>query len=139
MRGLALWSAFAVEERSMSDNPLESSPERDAAIKARAEAMWKAAGSPDGRMDEFTERADELVRMEMAGNPGQLPIETRPMVEDAAIQENLGEFPGQQQDQGDRLTSPMTRDEMHETMGESGDPNEPAAVVTGERINTKAS
>ena len=102
----------------MSDNPLESSPERDAAIKARAKTLWEAAGSPEGRMDEFTERADELVRMEQAGNPGQKPIDQPPIYDEAKLQENLGEFPGQQTDQGDHLQTPMTRDEMHEAMEE---------------------
>lgn len=122
----------------MSDNPLESSPERDAHIAARAKALWQEAGSPEGREAEFQERADELVRMEMAGNPGQLPIETRPMVEEASIQENLGEFPGRQQDQGDRMTTPMTRDEMREALDEGDGSTTPAAGVTGERVNTKA-
>ena len=122
----------------MSDNPLESSPERDAKVKARAQHLWEAAGSPEGGMDEFTERADELVRMEMAGNPGQLPIETRDRVDEAALEENLGEFPGQQQDQGDRMLTPMTRDEMRETMNEDEGGTTPAAGVTGERVNTKA-
>lgn len=45
----------------MSDNPLETSPERDAAVRARAEHLWREAGSPDGQMDEFIERADELI------------------------------------------------------------------------------
>ena len=123
----------------MSDNPLDSSPERDARVKARAQHLWEAAGSPEGGMDDYIERADELVRMEMAGNPGQLPIETRPMVEEASIQENLGEFPGQQQDQGDRLTTPMTREDMRDALDESADATSPKAGMTGERVNTKAS
>jgi len=127
----------------MSDNPLESSPERDAEIKARAKTLWEAAGSPEGGMAEFTERADELVRMQHAGNPGQLPIETRDRVDEASIQENLGEFPGQQQDQGDRMVTPMTRDDMRdaldETPGSGGEPREPKAGLVGERVNTKAS
>ena len=124
----------------MSDNPLESSPERDAKIAAKARQMWEEAGSPDGRMDEFTERADELVRMEMAGNPGQLPIETREVVEEAFIQQNLGEFPGRQADQGDRMETPMTRPEMDEALAEDeSDPTTPKAGVAGARINTPSS
>ncbi len=122
----------------MSDNPLESSPERDAAIAARAKALWEAAGSPEGGMDEYTERADELIRMEMAGVPGQLPIETRDRVDEAALEENLGEFPGQQNDQGDRMQSPMTRAEMDAALSEGGGTT-PAAGVTGERVDTNAS
>lgn len=103
----------------MSDNPLETTPELDARIQERARHLWEADGSPKGREDEYRERADELVRMEMAGNPGQLPNpetldEPIPgvVVEEAAIQENYGEIPGRMTDQGDWRQTPMTRDEL---------------------------
>ncbi len=105
----------------MSDNPLETTPEHEAAVKSRAEHLWREAGSPAGQMDEFTERADELIRMEGAGNPGQLPNpmtldEAIPgvVVEEASIQDNLGEFPGGSSvaDQGEYRETPMTRDEL---------------------------
>jgi len=114
----------------MSDNPLESSPERDARIKARARQMWEEAGSPDGGMDEFTERADELIRMEDASGFGQLP---NPMtldepipgviVEEASIQENLGEFPGGAgvADQGEWRETPMTRKEELKELSDDND------------------
>ena len=35
-------------------------------------------------------------------------------VEEAAIQENYGEFPGRLTDQGDRRQTPMTKDERRE-------------------------
>ncbi len=107
----------------MSDNPLETNPEREERIKARAHRMWEEAGSPEGLMDEFTERADELIRMEDAAGTGQLPNpmtqnEKIPgvMVEEASIQENLGEFPGGSSvaDQGEWRETPMTRDELNE-------------------------
>lgn len=105
----------------MSDNPLEMSPEREKRIKDRARRLWEEAGSPDGQMDEFTERADELIRMEDAAGTGQLPNpmtldEPMPgvIVEEASIQENLGEFPGGSSvaDQGEWRETPMTRDEL---------------------------
>jgi hypothetical protein len=34
---------------------------------------------------------------------------TEEPVEEAELQENLGEFPGRNTDQGDRLRAPMTR------------------------------
>ena len=114
----------------MSDNPLESSPERDARIKVRAHRLWEEAGSPDGRMEEFTERADELIRMEDAAGTGQLP---NPMtldepipgviVEEASIQENLGEFPGGSgvADQGEWRETPMTREEELKELSEDSD------------------
>lgn len=105
----------------MSDNPLETSPERDARIEARARHLWEAAGSPEGPMDDFTERADELIRMEDSAGTGQLPnpmTQGEPipgvLVEEASIQENLGEFPGGSSvaDQGEWRETPMTRDEL---------------------------
>lgn len=105
----------------MSDNPLETSPERDAVVRARAEHLWREAGSPAGQMDDFIERADELMRMEAAGNAAQLPnpmSQNEPIpgviVEEASIQENLGEFPGGSSvaDQGEWRETPMTRDEL---------------------------
>ena len=109
----------------MSDNPLDPSPERQAQIEARAKALWEADGSPDGSMDDYRERADELVRMEMSGNPGQIEVDPNdPMpgviVDEASLQENLGEFPGARgmADQGEWRETPMTRKELDE----GGDP-----------------
>jgi hypothetical protein len=68
--------------------------------------MWETEGHPHGREDEFWERASELVGMEESGKAGQIPVEEeRP--EEAFIQENLGEFPGRQTDQGDRPATPQ--------------------------------
>ena len=99
----------------MSDNPLESNPERDARIEQVARELWEADGKPEGREAEFAERADELVRMEMSGRTGQAPNpmgEDEPipgvMVEEASIQENLGEFPNASgADQGEKRIMPM--------------------------------
>jgi len=113
----------------MSDNPLETNPEREARVKTLAEQLWRADGSPAGRIGEYTERADELVRMEMAGPTGLAPNpmtqnETIPgvVVEEASIQENLGEFPGGAKvaDQGEWRETPMTRQELRE--GEEAPP-----------------
>lgn len=107
----------------MSDNPLEMTPERQGRIDARATQMWEADGSPTGRLDEYRERADELLRMEDAGTPGQLPnpmTQNEPIpgvvVEEASIQENLGEFPAAMgmADQGEWRETPMTREEMRQ-------------------------
>ena len=102
----------------MSENPLDPSPEHAKAVETLAQRLWEEDGQPDGRLAEYRERADELVRMEMAGNVGQLPNpETHPEpVEEAAIQENLGEFPGAMgtDDQGDWRQTPMTREQLRE-------------------------
>lgn len=102
----------------MSDNPLNPSPEYLRAVDERARRLWEEDGRPEGRLADYRERADELVRMEAAGNVGQLPNpETHPEpVEEAAIQENLGEFPGARgvDDQGDWMQTPMTREQLRE-------------------------
>lgn len=100
----------------MSDNPLETTPKREREIEARAKALMKEAGGT-GELGDYRERADELIRMEHAGNPGQLPnpMNHPEIIEEASIQENLGEFPGARSasDQGERRETPMTREELH--------------------------
>ena len=105
----------------MSGNPLESTPELEARIREKAYQLWEADGCPEGRADEFWERARELIGMEDSAGAGLLP---NPMtqhermpgvtVDEAAIQENLGEFPGRLTDQGDWRQTPMTKEELRE-------------------------
>jgi hypothetical protein len=98
-------------------NPLKFDPERDERIRERAYHLWESEGRPHGRAAEFWERASELVLMEEDGLTGQLPnplAEGRDPsapenVEEAEIQENLGEFPGQLTDQGDAEPTPRAR------------------------------
>lgn len=102
----------------MSENPLDPSPEHEEKVNTLALRLWEEDDKPEGRLPEYRERADELVRMGEAGNVGQLPNpETHPEpVEEAAIQENLGEFPGAMSvdDQGDWRQTPMTREQLRE-------------------------
>ncbi len=115
----------------MSDNPLEDDPARDARIKERAYHLWKADGGPHGRHDEYWERASELTRMEDAGRPGQLPnpttqpgfdpTATEP-VEEAFIQENLGEFPDRFADQGESQPTPKVKPAARAKAAEDGPP-----------------
>lgn len=100
----------------MSDNPLEDTPERLARIRKRAYELWEEAGCPEGRDIEFWERARELVGMEEHPTAGELPNPmTHPellpgaTVDEAEIQENLGEFPDRLTDQGDRQETPTAR------------------------------
>ena len=98
-------------------NPLKFDPAREDRIRIRAYHLWEDEGRPEGRAAELWERASELELMEESGNPGQLPNpqaagadpEAPRGVEDAFIQENLGEFPGQLTDQGDVLPTPNAR------------------------------
>src|SRR5579871_3950120 len=103
----------------MSDNPLDPSPDFMQRVRERAYLMWEREGSPEGRADEYWERAWELESM--AAHPGAMllpnPVVAHPdpnapeRVEEAEIQENLGEFPDRFADQGERRPTPMTRTE----------------------------
>lgn len=96
----------------MSETPV--TPE----IKARARKLWEDAGSPQGREQDYLERARELAGLEATPDAGLEPAsqddpdssdDMRGKVEEAAVQENLGEFPGVQTDQGDRKPFPSRR------------------------------
>lgn len=100
----------------MSNNPLEDDAERDTRIRQRAYHLWKADGEPHGRDEEYWERARELIGMAESTGSGQLSPEkddahrlNGQIVEEAALQENLGEFPGRQEDQGERAPTPSKR------------------------------
>lgn len=97
----------------MSETPITQK------IRERAKALWRDAGSPEGREDDYLERARELAAFESnpeAGlEPNPLadgvitPAERGEPVEEARLQENLGEFPGPQSDQGEREEAPKER------------------------------
>jgi Protein of unknown function (DUF2934) len=100
----------------MADNPLSSGPEHENRIRERAYYLWLQDGCPEGRAEEYWERARELQAIEdskgagqtlnpMTQNNGQVPP-AQP-VEEASIQQNLGEFPGPTTDQGDRPQTPI--------------------------------
>ena len=98
----------------MSTNPLEDDPEREHRIRQRAYHLWDDQGRPHGRHDEFWERARELVGMEESAGAAQLPnpetaghdpSRAQP-VEEAFLQENLGEFPDRLADQGEVAPTP---------------------------------
>ena len=100
----------------MADNPLEMTPERERHIRERAYYLWLQDGSPEGRDAEYWERARELQGMAESAGAGQLPYPgTEPPatgdqpVEEAEIQQNLGEFPDRVADQGERMVTPMTK------------------------------
>jgi hypothetical protein len=75
-------------------------------VQDRADLLWRAAGSPDGPRNIFIEEARELLALEEVEPPTLDPRRAaRPVVEEAAIQENLGEFPTLT-DQGEEETYP---------------------------------
>jgi hypothetical protein len=92
--------------------------EHDRHVRVRAKRMWHEDGSPKGQEDEYLERAREL--QAFVDHPGAAllpnPMVAHPQpggseepVEEAELLENLGEFPGRNTDQGDRVPAPMTR------------------------------
>jgi hypothetical protein len=107
--------AAADQEPSMTANPLDDSRSRDQRIRVRAYQLWEEDGRPEGRHDEFWERARELIAIEDNPHSGQLPNpatlpgadpDRSEPIEEAFIEENLGEFPGRLVDQGERAQTP---------------------------------
>lgn len=102
--------------RSSNRNPLAIDPEREQRIRERAYHLWEADGKPHGRDVEYWERARELIGMEESAGSGLLPnpeaargSRRKTSVEEASIQENLGEFPDRLADQGERKTTPAPK------------------------------
>ena len=102
--------------RNATRNPLAVDPEREQRVRERAYLMWEADGKPHGRDVEYWERARELVGMEESAGSGLLPNpQTHPEsiaetgVEEAEIQENLGEFPDRLADQGEVQVTPAPK------------------------------
>ena len=98
----------------MSDNPLEDNPAREERIRERAYELWQADGGPHGNDLEYWERARELVGMEDSKQVAQVAVPDKSdlaviigqPVEEASIQENLGEFPDRLSDQGEHPSVP---------------------------------
>lgn len=100
----------------MPKNPLEIDPGREQRVRERAYHLWEADGKPHGRDTEFWERARELIGMEESAGAGQLPnpqkhpdVPAQTGIEEADIQQNLGEFPGRFTDQGDVQPTPSPK------------------------------
>ncbi len=106
----------------MTDNPLDPGPDAEARIQIRAYHLWESEGRPEGREQEYWERALELQGMADSAGAGTLPNPESPegrrreaAIDEAQIQENLGEFPhGGLRDQGDRMETPVSREKMDE-------------------------
>jgi hypothetical protein len=91
-------------------------PEREHRVRERAYHLWEVDGKPHGRDVEYWERARELVGMEESAGSGLLPNPQNAAespretgIEEAEIQENLGEFPDRLADQGDVKTTPAAK------------------------------
>jgi hypothetical protein len=97
-------------------NPLVTDPATEQRVRERAYHLWEADGRPHGRDVEYWERARELIGMEDSAGAGQLPNpQNHPDspretgIEEAAIQENLGEFPDRLADQGEVQSTPAPK------------------------------
>ena len=100
----------------MSDNPLETNDALDQRIRDRAYHLWESEGRRSGHDVDYWERARELEAMMESAGSGQIanPIAlgtdpTATPVEEASIQENLGEFPDRLSDQGEHPQTPSTK------------------------------
>jgi len=80
--------------------------------------MWRADGSPPGRKPDYLEQARTLQAIEDHPQAGLLPnpmtmhgkgVPPAQPVEEAELMQNLGEFPSQLTDQGDRPPAPVAR------------------------------
>jgi hypothetical protein len=84
----------------MAANPLDIGDlDREQRIRERAYHLWDRDGRPEGRELEYWEQARTLIGMSVVSKSD------RP-IEEAALQDNLGEFPGLQADQGEHLATP---------------------------------
>lgn len=93
-------------------NPLMTDAEREHRIRERAYHLWEADGKPHGRDIEFWERARELEVIEESTGAGQKPAPRgapKVVVEEARIQENLGEFPDRFADQVEVQQTPKPK------------------------------
>lgn len=71
-------------------------------LKARARELWKTDGAPPGKMDDYIERARELIAIETNGDIARIPVQKilqagaqpygQPIEPIEAIR-NQGEFP----------------------------------------------
>ncbi len=91
-------------------------PEREERIRRKAYLLWEADAVRMGAIRSSGERAEFLVRLEDDKGAGLQPnpladdgASQSGVVEEAEIQDNLGEFPNRLTDQGERRTTPMTK------------------------------
>ena len=129
----------------MATNPLKDDPVRDARVRELAYRLWEENGRPHGRDLEFWEQARELVAIEaspgagLLPNPQQEPNAPRETgIEEAEIQENLGEFPDRFADQGEWQATPApVRSPRRTRPAPAASPKAPAAGKPSSRSNKK--
>jgi hypothetical protein len=102
--------------RTATRNSLSVDPDHEHRVRERAYLLWESDGKPHGRDVEYWERARALIGMKESTGSGLLPNpSTTPGspretgIEEASIQENLGEFPDRLADQGEVKTTPASK------------------------------
>ena len=77
-------------------------------IATRALQLWQDAGCPDGSRETFAQNARELIAIEENPTSGALdPDEVvDPVVDEASLQANLGDFPSYSDRQGEEPSFP---------------------------------
>jgi len=78
-------------------------------IRDKAHQLWEQEGRPEGRAADHWEKARILVAIE-DDQTSLVAVAPEP-VEEAKIQENLGEFPTASTDEGDRHQTPSRKAE----------------------------
>ncbi|MDP3194502.1 DUF2934 domain-containing protein [Tabrizicola sp.] len=97
-------------------------------IRDRADQLWVEAGRPDGGRDRYLDAARELLAMHEVRPPTLDPEDTaKPVIEEASIQGNLGEFPTLT-DQGEEQTYPHAREDDGPRLSD-GDASEDGGVL----------
>jgi hypothetical protein len=81
-------------------------------IAAKATQMWNDAGRPDGPRDHFTDKARALIGIAENPTAGTLDPEeaAEPVIEEASLQANLGEFASYSDRQGEEPPFPAPDD-----------------------------
>lgn len=108
------------------ENPLETSAKTEARIAAKAKEMWAADGKPACGPDAYKESASELIGMELNPDAGQIPVDSPvPLdpngqpVEQAWLEENLGNSGGSMNELDDKQEIPFaTREEEEKALKE---------------------
>jgi hypothetical protein len=98
-------------QAAQADTPFTPSDAHMERIRVRAYHLWESEGRPDGQSDAYWERARELDVLE-TNHPASRARRTPDgvLIEEAALQENLGEFPSLFSDQGDTMPAPESRE-----------------------------
>jgi hypothetical protein len=95
-------------------------------LKARAKELWKSDGAPEGKMDDYIERARELIAIELNGDTARIPVKDLPdpssqpygePVEPLEAIKNQGEFPTLT-DQGEEQLFPKDAENESEPRSE---------------------